>query len=294
VVGDASLEVLQNIEVMFFNTTMAESYGLDLYSLVRNGEWTVDKLMEINTTVAANLDDNDTSNDIYGTMYDIHSMRAQLTSAGLRVTEIAENGAVQITASTEKNINICDKVTQLINSSAVNYSSTNTRVRDYTLFSEGRSLFYATALLIGRTLKSLSMSFDYGVLITPKYSAEDDYVSTNYGASVFSIPLDVKDRHMSATILNALNYLSADTVVYSFYDQVIKNRVAESPDDSEMIDLARANMYMDFAFIYDSDLGILTSFYKAVLNNTSVSSSLASIETSAEEKLTALIASFHQ
>ena len=294
VVGDASLEVLQNIEVMFFNTEIAKGYSLDLYGLVDEGKWTLDKLMEINTLVAQNLDDNDATNDVYGTMFDVHSTRALLTSAGLRVTQIAENGAVEIIASQSKNIDICDKVTLLINNPAIDYSSTNTRWRDYTLFSGGRSLFYATALIMGRTLKSLDMDFDYGVLITPKYDEESDYVSTNYGASVFSIPLDVKDRHMSAMILNAMNYLSADSIVYTYYDEVIKGRVAEAPEDAEMIDMARENMYMDFGFIYNTDLALLTAFYNAVLSNTSVANDLASVEQSAQEALTELIASFHQ
>lgn len=294
IVGDASLEVLQNIEIMFFNSTIAGSYGLELYDLVEDGEWTLAKLMEINTLVAQNLDDTDPTNDVYGTMYDRHSMRAQLASAGLRVTEIAENGAIELVASEERNINICDKVTQLINSAEVEYTDENTRVRDYSLFAEGRSLFYATGLIMGRTLKELDLDFNYGVLITPKYDEESEYISTNYGASVFSIPLDAKDAHMSAMILNALNYLSADSVVYTYYDQVMKYRVVDSPEDAEMIDLARANMYMDFGFIYNGNLGLLSAFYSAVNSNTSVADDIASVAESAQTSLVTLIESFHQ
>lgn len=290
IVGDANLEVLQNIEVLFFNKQIASSHELDLYELVDNGEWTIEKMMEICDAVSLNLDDDDTANDVYGALYDKHSFRNALFSAGLTLTSVAENGAIEIVANAAQNINICDAVTSLINRASVNFSDTNTRVRDYTLFTEERSLFYATGLIMGSSLKSSGMT-NYGILITPKYSTDSEYHTSNYGASVFGIPLDCADRHMSAMILNALNYLSEDTVVYTYYEQVNKAR-ADAPQDSEMIDLSRQYMTMDFAFIYD--IGLTSAFYTAVKNNTSVSTELASIVTAAETTLAELIAGFHQ
>lgn len=292
-VGDASLEVLQNIEVIFFNRNMAESMELDLYQIVDDGEWTVDKMMEINTQVAQNLEDDDTSNDIWGALYDKHSYRAALFSAGLKLTEMAENGAVQIIAGNPKNYDIADKITALIHSPEVNYADINCRVRDYSLFKNGQAFFFATALLRGRELRAEQLTFNYGIVVAPKYDSDSDYVSTNYGASVFAIPLDCKDPGMSALILSALNYYSNDTVVHTYYDQVMLLRVGDNPENARMIDLAREKVYVDFAFIYEFG-GLLKAFYTAVKENRDSATELASVLESAQPALDELIAGFHQ
>ena len=212
-VGDASLEVLQNIEVMFFNRTMATGHDLDLYGLVDDNQWTVDKLMEVNASVAQNLDDANAQNQIYGALYDRHSFRAALFAAGLKLTEMAENGAVQIIADRQTNYDIADKISALIHSKEVDFADINCRVRDWSLFKNGQALFFATALFRGNELRTANLTFDYGIVVAPKFTEEDKYVSTNYGASVFGIPLDCRDAKMSALILSALNYYSTDSVV---------------------------------------------------------------------------------
>lgn len=292
-VGDASLEVLQNIEVIFFNRTMANSRELDLYQLVDDGEWTVDKMMEINRSVAQNLDDNDTSNDVWGALYDKHSYRAALFSAGMKLTSFAENGAVQIIAGNSRNYDIADKIAALIHSDEVDYADINCRVRDFSLFKNGQALFFATALLRGNELRTAELPFEYGIVVTPKYDLESDYVSTNYGASVFAIPVDCEDPDMSALILSALNYYSNDTVVNTYYNQVLRLRVGENPENARMIDLAREKVYVDFAFIYEFG-GLLSAFYTAVRDNKSSATEVAAVLDSAQIALDELIAGFHQ
>lgn len=291
-VGDASLEVLQNIEVIFFNRTMAKARDLDLYGLVDNGEWTLDRMMSINREVA-NLDDVAEENKVYGALYDKHSFRAALFSAGLKLTEMADNGAVQIVAGNAKNYDIADKVASLIHSNEVNFADINCRVRDWSIFKNGKALFFATALIRGNELRTADLTFDYGIVVAPKYDEESDYVSTNYGASVFAIPLDCKDAGMSALILSALNYYSTDTVVTTYYDTVLRQRVGENPENARMIDLAREKVYVDFAFIYEFG-GLLSSFYTAVKENNSSSVAVAAVLETAQTALDELIAGFHQ
>ena len=292
-VGDASLEVLQNIEVMFFNRTMATGHDLDLYGLVDDNQWTVDKLMEVNASVAQNLDDANAQNQIYGALYDRHSFRAALFAAGLKLTEMAENGAVQIIADRQTNYDIADKISALIHSKEVNFADINCRVRDWSLFKNGQALFFATALFRGNELRTANLTFDYGIVVAPKFTEEDKYISTNYGASVFGIPLDCRDARMSALILSALNYYSTDSVVTTYYDQVLRQRVGENPENARMIDLARENVYVDFAFIYEFG-GLLSAFYTAVRDNKSSSGEVASVLDSAQPALDELIAGFHQ
>ena len=238
----------------------------------------------------ASLNNENESYDIYGALYDLHSLRSQLFAAGLVLAQPISDGSVEIVANTEKNLNVCSLVTELIHDPNVRYDTNTARStsnQGSTLFSNGKAFFYATALYLGKTLRANEPEFDYGVIIMPKYDESSEYISTTYGSSVFAIPLSVTNLHKSAVILDAMNAISNDTVVYSFYDIVMKSQIADAQEDADMIDLARAKLYVDFAFV--NELGLLSAFQNAVINEFGISSALQSLSKVAQAKLTTLL-----
>lgn len=289
--GDGTLEILENIEVVFYNKTMAANQQLDMYSLVDSGKWTIDEMLRINALVSANLDDDDESNNVYGALYDVHSLRSQLFSAGLKLTEISkENGAITLTADKQQNINVSQLVSRLIHSPYTRYDTATARAGNNqgpTLFTNQKAMFYATALYLGTGLKASVKSFEYGIIPMPKYAEDDEYTSTTYGASPFAIPKSAKDLHCSAMILDAINYLSKDSIVNTMFEIVMKGQVAQQYDDARMIEFARSKVYVDFAWIYDGASGITVfgAYHKAVTNNTSVTSELESVSGPSQEAL---------
>ena len=141
-------------------------------------------------------------------------------------------------------------------------------------------------------MKALGLPFDYGILPAPKLDADADYVSTSYGVSIFSIPSSCQNLERAATILNAMNALSniavEDGVVWTFYEQVIKGRVADAPADAKMIDLARDAVYFDFAFVNES-LGLHTAGKTAATSGQSLNTTLNTTLRSAKNQLTSLL-----
>lgn len=278
IAGDANLEMLENLEVMFFNKTQAVSFGLDLYSEVSSEKWTIDRLMEVIGIVSSGFDDGDSTNDMYGALYDVHSIGSQLYSSGIRMSDFNAERTVSLdVASSSLNIDAADKLAQMMKLPGVNYSSATARARDWTLFRNGKSLIYATALYLGKSLRAANLDFDYGILPMPKYSSEAKYVSSPYGVSVFAIPVNVRSTHESALVLNAMNFYSArrdDSLVTTFYDVVLKYQIADSVDDVRNLDLVRNSVYVDFAFIYDSFLGLHACFKNAVTSGASAATAL--------------------
>ncbi len=293
--GDAALEALQNLEVIFYNKQIAEQYQLELYDLVDEGAWDIATMKAICEQVANNLDDDDTSNDFWGALYDVHSLRSGLFSSGMQFAVKNADGGISIpsdNASKTRLIDACDAFTALIHSPAVNYSSATARARDYSLFKEQNALFFASCLLIGKDMKALGLPFDYGILPAPKLNGDADYISTAYGVSIFSIPNSCENMHRAAVILNAMNALAniavEDGVVWTFYEQVIKGRVADEPADAKMIDLARDSLYFDFAFVNEG-LGLLGAAQTAAAGGTSLNTSLSGALRSAKQKLDDLL-----
>lgn len=293
IAGDATLEILENIEILFFNKDMAEAYKLDLYQTVEDGKWTLDKMKEINVLVAENLDNDQTADDIYGALYDVHSVPAQLYAAGLQLSQIQADGSIAISSNKEQIVSVTEAVTSLLHSGGVRYDSNTARSsknQGLTLFTNGSAMFYATALYLGQSLRSANTAFDYGVLVPPKFDEASEYITSCYGASLFGIPLSVKDVHRSAVILDAINYYSNDTVVDAFYEIVLKYQVADSEEDANMIQMARDTLYVEFAFI--QSLSSLSSVKNAAINNTPIASALAATLKVSQNELKKLTAAY--
>lgn len=294
IAGDATLEVLENIEILFFNKDMAEINNLDLYKMVEDGEWSMDKMAEINTLVSANLDNDTADDDIYGALFDTHSVGCMLYSAGMKLTDIKEDGTIAITENKDALIAASEACINLLHNGASRYDSNTARAtgnQGVKLFTNESAMFYATALYLGQTLRKSDTGFDYGVLIPPKFDKDSDYVTGTYGASLFGIPHSVKDVHKSAVILDALNYYSNETVVDAFYEIVLKYQVADSEEDANMIEKARDVLYMDFAYIYT--LTLFSGIKNAIINNRPISSTVAANAKVSQKELQKLVSAYN-
>ncbi len=249
VAGDASLEVLENIEIVFFNVDMIDTLGVNMYELVDEKKWTIDKMMELGKHFT------DANTQSYGAIYDVHSLRSQLFSAGLRLTEIKENGTIELIAQSRAiNLDIQAKVKELIHDETTKYYGGGSTARNdmagkAKMLKDQKAAFYATCMYAGKDVKNTGVN--YGVIPMPMYEEGGEYISTSYGVSTFAIPKTASDYHFSAVVLDALNYYSWNTVVTNFFDTAMKAQIADSPDDARMMDIARDSLYFDFAWMLD-------------------------------------------
>lgn len=297
VAGDASNEMVENMSTIFFNKSKASVNKLDMYSLVDNGEWTLEKMKQISTNVATGQDDGDETNDTYGVMFDLHSVRMANACFGLVITEPTSNGYYRVVDDAninERNFSIVLAFQDFVrNSGSVQYSSDTARARDTATFTSGKSLFFASALLVGERMRSKVSGWEYGVIPYPKFEANSDYGATVYGCSVFGIPKTVKDTHCSAVILNALNYFGSESNIAAFYDKVVLGKVADSYDDQRMLELIRGRIKVDFAFIHDENVMTLFQRYGwAVSNGDAPSSIFESHKSTAENGLAKVLAAY--
>ena len=257
-VGFYTLDMIQNMNMIFFNKNLYDKLGYDtqfnltgLYDTVRSGDWTYDLFLSMAQGAALDLngDGRMTQGDQFGTLSDLQSGRALLWSSGLELCYRDDTGALVATLATEKNYDIFSAVLAFYQDTATNlYNGANNAI-----FIADQALFLMSA--IGNAVGLRDMESDFGVLPYPKYNPEDEsYRNRNFGSSYFAIPITAKDLEMSAVVLEAQNFYSYRDVRPTYYETILKDKVARDQETAEMLDLVIDTCYIDPFFVYGTNL----------------------------------------
>ena len=270
--GTLAITYMQYIEALFFNMSAVEDFGMTqekLYSMVKNGEWTVDKLAEC---VSAMYDDvnGDSArdrDDRYGiavskwVSFDIWP-----AAFGIPITGKDEDGNITVEFINDKTVSALEKVIALFHDNPGGYVYPERDTSDNKHFIDGKTVFLPTYLLDAFD-ELRDMKTAYGILPIPKWDeAQDRYHSLVVdGYSIWQLPKTVSDTEFVGMITEAL---AADTynVVYPvFYDVAMKNKYSEDEATAEMVDLVVENASFDFSFMYGIYLDMLPYQFRELL-----------------------------
>ena len=99
--------------------------GTDVYSLVREGKWTLDQLARLSSGIKEDLnaDDKFDSRDRYGLMTWCDECLASVQAAGERVAFINDDGYVELSLYNERVVSIVEKFQEIESSDwCINFS----------------------------------------------------------------------------------------------------------------------------------------------------------------------------
>ena len=256
-VGFYTLDMIQNMNMIYVNKNLYDSLGFDseyglsgLYDTVRSGDWTYDLFTKMASAAALDLngDGQMTQGDQFGTLSELQAGRALLWSSGMELCYRDDTGALVATLTTEKNYDIFSAVLAFYNDNTNLYNGNNNAI-----FIADQALFLMSA--IGNAVALRDMESDFGVLPYPKYNPEDEsYRNRNFGSSYFAIPITAKDMEMSAVVLEAQNFYSYRDVRPTYYETILKKKVARDKETAEMLDLITETCYIDPFFVYGTNL----------------------------------------
>lgn len=263
-IGDYSLTYWEYLYVMYFNKQIAENENLeDIYQLVRDGKWTIDKCIEMTKGVYRDLDGNGWpgAEDQFGYITDIpNTTDAFFSHFDVHSTGHDEDGNVIMNIDQGKMVSILEKIIAFYQTDDVfTFYSTSDMMRDQipldSLFTENRALFYPERL--DRAQDYRSMETDFGIVPYPKWNEEQEnyYTQSQGGYSVAVIPIDVKNPEMSGAVLDVISALSYDYVTPAYYDMALKNKFARDNESGEMLDLIREGVRINLGYYYYAELG---------------------------------------
>lgn len=294
--GDLSLALWEGMTCCLFNKRLAEEFQVgDLYEIVRNGEWTFDKLVEITKDTYKDLNGDTTSTDAdqFGYITDRSTAIDNLKEAfELPVAAKGADGFPEIVFKSERSIEALAKVNAFLHESGNAYfppadAASGGIPNCKTIFSEGRGMIFAAKLGYAEDMRN--MEDDFGIIPYPKYDEDqEEYHSTSLDEfSAFVIPADAKDIEMTGIITEALCAESYKQVIPVFYETALKTKAARDEESSEMIDIIRDGLTFDFGYLHSSSLNSVGHFWvgKVRNNDNNLASSFDSNLTGYNQKL---------
>jgi len=256
----------QDAACVVFNKTVADEYNIpDLYSIVKSGDWTFDKMIEIAQNVPKNQ--NDSGAYRYGSPDGI----SILVAHGINVIKFDEIGNPYVEESLTKELSdLSDKFagifsddTQTLNLKGL--LSTNHESWDekygyescYEMFADDRVLFMFAPTDEAAWLRIKEVEF--GILPMPKGSADQEnyisYASRDSTHEVF-VPKSGSDFAMTDVILEAMAALGRKYFKPVFYDNILKGRSTYDTDSKEMIDIVFETKKYDMIALLDKGGGV--------------------------------------
>ena len=254
--GDIALTQTEYAGFVAYNKKIYDEYFMDtdIYQLVRDGEWTIDKLYEMSSQVWVDennsgiADDGDILGyqDVPGSGY----LDLWLAALGIKITEFDSEGYPYLTFYNEKSINAFEKLRKLNydNRGAAGFSAPRTETK----FANENVLFNATVFEYCEQFRDMNAS--YGALPLPKYDTEqEDYATyVQNGCSLITVLSTCKDsdKDLIGATLELMAAESYRQVTPQYYEICLKGKYSSNAEDAEMYDTILKGIKLDFGFIY--------------------------------------------
>ena len=242
-----------------FNKTIASNNQLeDLYTLVREGKWTYDKLTEMAeaTYNDSNGDGTMTPDDVYGFLGGRDVIDSLYHGSGSQFITKNENDEFVFTFGTERDVDVISKGIDIVNSSwYFNHHAWKDQsdILYRQIFETGHGLFFWMRLDDVTNMRAGDA--DFGIIPIPKYEeAQDKYYSlvSQHTTGLMSIPITCAGDELSEVgmVLEALAAESHYTLIPEYIETSLKTKNSRDAESADMLDIILNNRVFDPMNVY--------------------------------------------
>ena len=247
--GSNMLSVNDFTSFLLFNKKIAEELALDnIYQLVREGKWTMDRMREMAASAALDVNGNGKMDD--GDRYGI-SIRADYFYASFWVCDRVpmvgkdENDMLYFNVpGNDKLFRIFDKLHEFATSDYI-WDSKGGTDPAMEMFSNGQALFFSTTTYT--TLRLRGMEIDYGIIPYP--TLEEKKPGEAYsGRAQSGLPVLIpvtSDPARGSAVMEALACQFQKSVIPAYYENAVQIKATRDEDSIEMIDMLMTNKFLD-------------------------------------------------
>lgn len=271
-----------------FNKQLAENFDLDLYTMVDNNEWTLDRFAETLKLITADIDgDGDMDeHDRYGAMSSYDYFGSLIVSCNLNLVQLDENGYPRYNID-DRLISAANKIYQIMREGDTLLANDFPKVADPWTdiirmnFRAGNSLFGIGSVEQLQIFRD--METPIGLLPMPKYDAASDYAHgfSYVWSSAIAVPASNAKPEMTGTMLEALNIDAYHTTKVAFYETVLEGKGIRDEESIRMLDIIRSTREANFEDFFN--FLNLNSIFNTVMQKRSIDNLTSTIESRMEK-----------
>ena len=264
-VSDFSLIDKARTNVLFVNRDLAKDNQIpDVVSMVRDGSWTVDKMLTYETQIKnyKNGDGIMDFDDQWGLACGGQEVISTFWKAlGNEVVTITGDKAWTVNLTNDRSLQSIEATRKLFNPEISFYENAFYDYNDtLNVFVGKRCLFISETLGAIEDI-SPQADFSFSAIPYPKLNADQTrYYTTNDNTycATFGIPVCAEDASFSGFMIEALSWRSSTTTFPEYYDVVCKVKKSYDADCAAMLDLVLENLVFDFGLLYSNGMKLKT------------------------------------
>ncbi len=288
--GDITLSYTSGTVVVYFNKTKWVDYlhsTEDLYQIVRDGKWTIDRLMGYSIDLYHDVNGNGKRDeeDFYGfsPVYNA-SVNAFVYGSDIRRVKIIGDSwatyEVVQDMSNEKLVDLYMKLKNLMTESQgaavlVLYEDNSAT------FMSGNALFTSLSVSAMTTPEMVAMEDDFGVLPIPKWDEDQQEYYTNVDcmvAGIVGVLKTVQNTEKVGAIIEAMSAASYTDVMPVYCESVLELRHARDPESSEMLRMIMDTRVMDWETLYAGSGGWVTGRQRKLISGANAPAIVSGIQ----------------
>ena len=253
IAGDFSVTLYSTLTVAFFNKNLAENINLESpYDVVRNGKWTVEKMLDLMKDVASDLSGDgkiDRENDLLAFISHHTPFNSIQSSCEASVFE-AKNGELVYNGISDRFVKLYDTIEPAFDRSDL-FITDGTFEEDAKVFLEDRALFMFSGLRITTELRD--MKSDYGILPFPKLNESDNYkIDVPVSSVQWVVPITAPNTELISDFCEYYAYYSYENVIPAYFEVTLKDKYSRDENTQEMLDVIRSarTLSIDSTFGY--------------------------------------------
>jgi len=251
--GSILMSEIDDTLAMVYNKDLQEEFGLDdIYGLVEDGKWTLDKMSAMVEQVSVDLDGDGTmtfGSDLFGYAQDPASMTFNWCfSLDLLNGRFTEENTYDWNLNMERVATSLEQMAQMMSG-----DNTNTETNYYDgldVFAEGKIYIYAIILSALEIIRE--MEDDFGIIPYPKLEESQSQYYNHVGSSspILVLPItNVSDDSRTAAILHALAVSSHHYVRPVYFENVLKGKLSRDPQTQVMLDIIQKSATYDLGYL---------------------------------------------
>ena len=312
--GDMSTNVLWMMHCIFVNMDMLADLKLeDPYTLVREGDWTIDKMIAMTENLWVDLDNNNKPSVEDQIGFCAVSYVCDSFYPGCNMRYIEEDDTMMLKVSSDytsaKAVTLINKLGDWASGNAIWLTNGNSaqEMQDNTtkIFPKGKTLMWMEhACYAESSLAFGKVRFSYAMIPTPKYDTAQKNYYTGMGNpwSLYGIFVDCDSRGDKQTTLSMLTavlecYASEAyrLTTPEIFEILLGQKYGADKSATEVFELIRSGVTFDLGKIFGANTGNLPEqASNAIVDHTSWSSKYKAFLPNAEEQLAKIVADFRQ